>query len=95
MCKKRSDITNCFKSANTQTLLDEAQTQLNEDASIHEHEIDSSSHVEISGNTELINFDKGKQCQGFLVSFDSESVLSLYPFTDMLMGIKVSSYHSG
>ena len=41
MCKKRNDITNYFKSANTQTLLDEAQAQLNEDASIHEPEIDS------------------------------------------------------
>ena len=80
MCKNRSDITNYFKSANTRTLLDEAQVQLNEDASIHEPEIDSPSHVEISENTEVINFDKGKQCQGFLVSFDSGSVLSLYPF---------------
>ena len=65
MCKKRSDITNYFKSPNTRALLDEAQVQLNEDASIHEPEIDSSSHVEISENTEVINFDKGKQCQGF------------------------------
>ena len=48
MCKKGSDITNYFKSANTRTLL-------NEDASIHEPEIDSSSHVEISENTEVIN----------------------------------------
>ena len=70
MCTKRSDITNYFKSANTQTVFDE-------DASMHELEIDSSSHVKISENTEVINFDKGKQCQGFLVSFDSGSVLSL------------------
>ena len=68
-------FTNYFKSANTPTLLDEAQAQLNEDASIHKPEIDSSSHVEISENTEVINVDKGKQCQGFLVSFDSRSVL--------------------
>ena len=47
MCKKRSDIANYFKCVNTQTLLDE-------DASIHEPEIDSSSHVEISENTEVI-----------------------------------------
>ena len=53
MCKRRSDITNYFKSANTLTLLDEAQAQLNEDASIHEPEIDSSSHIEISENTEV------------------------------------------
>ena len=88
MCKKRSDITNYFKSANTQTLLDEAHAQLNEDASIHEPEIDSSSHVEISENTEVIHFDKGKQCQGFLVSFDSGSVLSLYPFHRHIDGNK-------
>ena len=49
MCKKRNDITNYFKSANTPTILDE-------DASIHEPEIDSSSHIEISENTEVDKF---------------------------------------
>ena len=53
MCKKRSDIPTYFKSAYTLTLLDEAQAQLNEDSSIHETKIDSSSHVEISENTEI------------------------------------------
>ena len=36
----------------------------------------------------MINFDKGKQCQGFLVSFDSGSVLSLYPFHRHIEGDK-------